>query len=225
MEIDISNVAAKYKASLRRADTVNPDDANAYNGKIDTREEILAAAALICPARPAAGNLTAAEACLRKELGLEEAPAAPAAAAITEPTRGIKIQEVSPLWGKGDSLKAKIVSGVLTISGTLEDSELYSVQISPTEIKSGQRLVFDVEVKKGKFTWGGKVFAVLGEMPDPEVIGGRLERSDSPWVVIAPSLKATVKIPIKGPAVVTVLEIKTGGMSNGEIRIGNIRVE
>ena len=211
---------SKYKGTpnfqkLNRANAVNPDDPKAFDSEINTDPERLEAAKLIC-GKPFT-DVKKAEACLVKELGIKEAAPASGGAA-----KGVEIKSASPKWGK-NGLTAKIDSGSLKISGTLEDSELYSVRIAPAEVKVGQKLVFDVKVK-GAFTWGGKVMVLVG-MSDPEVVGGELVAADNKWIVINSPGKATIKVPYDEAETVTALSIKTGGMSSASITISNIRVE
>lgn len=212
---------AKYKSSphfkkLNRADAVGGESPNAFNGKIDTDAEKKEAAKLICGGS-AAEDVKKAEACLVKALGIKvEAEAG-------EDVKGAQIKSARPSWGKS-GLKAAVSGGKLTIKGTLEDSEQYSVSLaSELKIKKGQSLLVDVKVK-GSFTWGGKNLVLIG-LPKPQVSGGRIEVTDGPWVVIESPGKGTVKVVFSDNEEIGSLTVKTGGMSGASIEISNIRVK
>lgn len=214
--IDISKYASSpYVKQLRQADCANDKSEKACNNQIDTDQELIAAAKLI--SNGTVNDAKQAEDILRKALNITDV-AAPAGGSA----KGAEIKSASPQWGKS-GIKAKVDAGTLTISGSLADSEQYGVTIEPLDIKAGQKLVFEVEVK-GAFIWGGKNITLIG-MPDPTVVGGTLVKADNPWIVIESPGKATIKVPYKDADSVSGLTIKTGGMQNGSIVIKSIRVE
>lgn len=220
LNIKISDYkSSTHFKSLNQADEAEDtgEKGQTYNGVIDTDAERLKAAELVCGTKTT--DVKQAEACLRKALNIT------AAAPVSGSGQGAQVKSVAPNWGKS-GLKAKVDGGAAVIEGNLQDAELYTITLAASlSVKAGQFIVLEMEAD-GSFSWGGKVASFQG-WPGLTVSGDGFVATDDPsektWV--SGTGKTMVKLPVTRDKQVNVLSVKTGGMTDGYIKISNIRVE
>lgn len=181
--LKISEALPQYQRALRRADIGNGD--KAYNGSLDTNEELINAAKEVSKeaAQKFNGSSAAEAENYLRQVALGQNNAVQAVQADSKPVALLRKPEV--VWGKG---KYTVNGNILTIDGSGASPDASGVFLGKINPAGYSKLVVTVTALEGKdkLIWGGKAAGfglnegpydpsnlynhnpVLGAFPEPE---------------------------------------------------------